>query len=214
MSHRERHDDSPFLDHPPVSPWRARIKEFRRRPLLTKQIACLAIVFAIAMPIWLFMFRGQERAYTSNALEDPHYPATTIHWAKPEITPPASASPSFVEYIESSKVPTRPHNSIPSPIPIPVMNNTLDAIPDPPTFSFIMFSEDSASEGAVLMKVRWLSSLVRLGLKARRYSPSYCTRPAPFTSILYVTKTRNGTLRSGCRWSSDRCITSLYASID
>lgn len=112
-----------------------------------RQLVFLAIFATIVAPIWL-LYRGQNALHPA-AESDDH--RVTPHWS----SPPSAHAPAYtpVEHEDVAKRPARPHKGIvPPPAPIPTPD-ALAPIPDPPTFSLIMFSADSAAEGAILMKV-------------------------------------------------------------
>lgn len=141
MSHHERHSDpTPYLDSPSSTPWRA-VRDFRPRPTYKRQLVLFAIFATFLVPIWL-LYRGQ-----SAAIPEPDDHPVTPHWSRPSSTHALSHTPAGHEDV--AKRPMRPQKSIVAP----AAAATLAPIPDPPTFSLIVFSADSAAEGAVLMKV-------------------------------------------------------------
>lgn len=148
MSHHERHSDPPlYHDSPPNTSWRA-VRDFRPRPMYKRQLVFLAIFATIVAPIWL-LYRSQSAVHP--AAEPDDHPVTP-HWSRPSSAHAPAYTPAELE--EAAKRPARPHKGIvPPPAP-----DVLAPIPDPPTFSLIMFSADSAAEGAVLMKVCILCS--------------------------------------------------------
>lgn len=152
MSYRERHDTSPFLDHPPPSPWRTRAKDWRRRPLLTRQVAFVGILLVLAIPLWwLSAPYRQDHSRTADVPEYNDYhlnPTPSAPWSDP----PAVAQSSAIDAVPPvifNKGTKRPHKTV----PVPSVPDVVVPAPDPPTFSLIMWSVDSAAEGAVLMKV-------------------------------------------------------------
>ena len=175
MSGLVNEDRAPFLPGPPISRgWRAHAKDFNRRPLFVKQLVILATFIIIALPLWHFTFRDDVSQYSAALDNDEavvlappghshaatktevpgvssligHAPATQTH-------PAVDAHP--LEHLQDS------HDDGPAPdsdvledAPSRAAPHELAKPPETVAFALIMWSEDSASEGAILLKVRLL----------------------------------------------------------
>ena len=149
MACRERYDTSQFLEHLPPSPWQARAREWRRRPLLSRRVICLAMLSVVVLPIWLLNSQRPDyahaQAYLSESDFEPPYLESNVASTEAPLIPIDSSSVEVAEKL------------LPMPLKDTNTNAPSEAIsipPEPPTFSFIMFSADSAAEGAILIKVR------------------------------------------------------------
>lgn len=118
-------DSTPFLDEPPESPWRIRMKAHNRRSPLVKRVVAFAALVAVTLPFFL-LFTYVRQTPRSSSSED-----VTVTL---DVVPPTHG-PSTMEHIPN----------------LPV--NSSMTMSNPVIFSLIMFSFDSASEGAILMKV-------------------------------------------------------------
>lgn len=143
---RDRHDAVPFLhiDSPPQTPWRTKAKDFQRRSSFVKRIALLAILLAFAVPIWFLTYRGQEDV--ADVQNRPTAPSPAVHaqWPQTPHRHPVVPKPQA-----SSDTDTADGSLSPAPAVEPV------------TFSLLMWSENSAQEGVILIKVRISSLLTR-----------------------------------------------------
>ncbi|CAL1703866.1 unnamed protein product [Somion occarium] len=117
-------DSTPFLDEPPESPWRIRMKAHNRRSPLVKRVVAFAALVAVTLPFFL-LFTYVRQTPRSSSSED-----VTVTL---DVVPPTHG-PSTMEHIPN----------------LPV--NSSMTMSNPVIFSLIMFSFDSASEGAILMK--------------------------------------------------------------
>ena len=135
---RDRRDMVPFLhidSSPPQTPWRTKAREFQRRSSLVKRVAFLAILCAFAISIWLITYHGQEEVLD---VEDrPPAPSPAVHAQRPQ---------------------NPHHHAVPKPqtssdaAPADVAHESQAEV-EPVTFSLLIWSEDSASEGVILIKV-------------------------------------------------------------
>lgn len=133
--------------------WRSHAKDFSRRPQLVKQITYLAIVLAFILPLFYFSHIRAGVSETSILEPEAQSPplALDVHNVIPQhghgspghhVNRPAIPAPSPIQegtQLSSASPPT-----------------SLQAAPDIPTFAFIMWEEDSAKEGALLIKVRYI----------------------------------------------------------
>ncbi|CCM05333.1 uncharacterized protein FIBRA_07547 [Fibroporia radiculosa] len=134
MSFTRHYLDTSTLHNPPPSPWRARAELIRRRPRF-RQIVFVAASIAFIISVLLLIRVRDESQYEWVAYGD-DYP---LHSAAARVRPKSPLS---------HKLPHKPALYTPE-----VANNThAKTGPAPVVFSLIMFSEDSAAEGAVLMK--------------------------------------------------------------
>lgn len=138
-------DTTPFLEtgSSPTS-WRAQAKDPNRRGLIRK-IALAVALLAFCVP--LFLFFQYTRSASATLASPQRLETTTIL--------PSTTHHDFI--ISTSTSATEPSST-------PVVNTTLstDGSSHPVTFSLIMFSEDSAAEGAVLIKSIMMHSSVPL----------------------------------------------------
>ncbi|KAH9951437.1 hypothetical protein B0H21DRAFT_283342 [Amylocystis lapponica] len=135
---RHHLDVSPTYSNPPQSPWRVRAKEFRpRRPMHFRQIAFLLTSLTFGFT-FLYYYYAREDSLRWVAHTDDLSPLTQELLIRPtqslEPSLPPAPKTTYIQYVDT-------HLEIQAPEP-----------PQPVVFSFIMFSADSASEGAVLMK--------------------------------------------------------------
>lgn len=142
---------SPLSTSPPASPWRARAEVLRRRPLRFRQIAfVIASVTFLCSFVFLSRYRADDRRVWIS-LEDEY--------------------PSDLQVVDTGGLaahggqrlpPQHQHAHVPAlapQVPVPDTLHQDDThVKEPPkppeavVFSLIMFSEDSAVEGAMLMK--------------------------------------------------------------
>ncbi|GBE82577.1 predicted protein [Sparassis crispa] len=115
-----------YTTSPPPSPWRLRAVEFsaRRRPLHFRQI--LFIVASLTLTFSYIFFVRQSTHSEPTATES----LLAIH----NVPPPPSEQTAYIQYIDTH------------------LENSVDPSSGPIVFSFIVFSADSANEGAILMK--------------------------------------------------------------
>lgn len=140
---------SPLSTSPPASPWRARAEVLRRRPLRFRQIAfVIASVTFLCSFVFLSRYRADDRRVWIS-LED-EYPSVVdlgglaAHGG--QRLPPQHQHAHAPALAPQVPVPDTPHQ----------VDTHVKEPPKPPeavVFSLIMFSEDSAVEGAMLMKV-------------------------------------------------------------
>ncbi|KAI0956935.1 hypothetical protein AcW1_005492 [Taiwanofungus camphoratus] len=125
-------DASPLRTSPPASPWRARAEVLRRRPLHFKQTAFIVAILVLCSILFFARF-GREDSLGS--ITDNHFSPLSANALLHafSIAPSSTSHPPQPTYIQYVDTPT-------------------DKAPEAVVFSLIMFSEDSASEGAVLMK--------------------------------------------------------------
>lgn len=144
-------DSSPILGDPAPAPWLARAKDMRRRPLQFRQI--VVALAAVVSVLLLATYHLRDSAPAAQSLDIPSPLADS---------PPADHDVSYRPAFDDAhaRIPHGHHN-IPSKstttLPSEPEPSTLAAslpAPDPVTFALIMFSEGSAAEGAVLIKVR------------------------------------------------------------
>lgn len=148
MSYHRSYLDSPSLSTPPPSPWRTRAEQFRHRPVRLRQAVLLIAGFAL---FCTFALLSRQREANHDG------------WLIPDVHRTSETSLPFQNSHDH-----RPHHGSSRPPPPQVVDNhalsselkledthtiVVAAAPDPIVFSLIMFSEDSANEGAVLMKV-------------------------------------------------------------
>lgn len=136
-------DSSPILGDPAPAPWLARAKDMRRRPLQFRQI-----VVALAAVVSVLLFATYH-------LRDSAPAAQSLDIPSPLADHDVSYRPAFddahARIPHGHHIPSKPTTT--QPEPEPSLAASLPA-PDPVTFALIMFSEGSAAEGAVLIKVR------------------------------------------------------------
>ena len=120
---------------------------------MTRQVAFVGALLFLAIPLW--WLSASYRQDYSRLADVPQYneyhfdPTPDTPWSEPPAVAQSSvidAAPSAVSFNKRTK---RPHKTVPVP---PVVEAVVPP-PDPPTFSLIMWSADSAAEGAVLIKV-------------------------------------------------------------
>jgi len=142
-------DRAPFLSPVPASPWGTRARDFNRRPALFKQLIFLGVFVAIAVPVWLFTFRGDDSVQLSDS--DPQ------HWnVGPRPSPPPTHNDGF------SHRPATPFDAAPSQGSKSSHSQDVqfggspaqDTVKSegPMIFALIMWGADSAAEGAILLK--------------------------------------------------------------
>lgn len=143
MSYQRGYLDSPSSSSPPPSPWRTRAEQFRHRPVRLRQAA---LVLAGLAFICTFALLSRQSHADYDVVDDHHkYQPSAPHLQdghEHRVHHGAGRPPQIVEdhpFSESDLEDTRVDTVAPATQPI--------------VFSLIMFSEDSAVEGAVLMKV-------------------------------------------------------------
>jgi hypothetical protein len=137
--------------------WRSHAKDISRRPLLVKQLTFLAILFALALPLWLYTHA--HASITQYAVEPPDGVSPDVALDVHNIIPHhGHNSPGH-----HANRPIYPGQSSAQVEPQAPSVETIAASPPPPasqtpfdpiTFAFIMWEESSATEGALLIKVR------------------------------------------------------------
>lgn len=166
MSDLEGHVFPAAAPFEPASRWRGRIKDFNRQPLRFKQMVFLCIFFTIALPAWFYGFRGGS--YTPQSYSDakngwgplsPNHHRLLPppgHQSQPS-TSTGDAAPSHVPSQDH-----RPPEVVDKNISLdydghPAETNhteELERVVDPMTFALIIWGEDTAAEGAILLKVQ------------------------------------------------------------
>lgn len=133
------HDDTtPFLNDPPLTPWRVRMHESNRRSRMFKRVVTFAALLAIVIPFsLLFTYFRQSSGSPSEDLTV----ILDVDAPKQPPSPPDHAPPSTNVSVHTVQLASEPSIEV-----------------EPIVFSLIMFSYDSASEGAILMKVCFLLS--------------------------------------------------------
>jgi len=126
-------DTTPFLESIGSSmPWRSRAKDPTRRIFIKRLAACITLaLLACCIPLVLLF----------------HFSRNTSIVVRPAST--TSGYQDSIDAITSIHPPISPDVSLPQPT---ASSNTTVEPSHPITFSLIMFSEDSAAEGAVLIK--------------------------------------------------------------
>lgn len=130
-----------------MTPWRSKAADLHRRSSLLKRVAFLAVFLAFALPIWMLTSHSQEVA--DEAIERPLSPPAAVH---EQWSPAAHRHPATKPQVANGavEVPTVHDDS-------GLVKETLhveEPRTQPVTFSLIMWSRDSASEGVILVKVR------------------------------------------------------------
>lgn len=164
----EHYDDAtaPFLPSPSsrLPSWRSKAQSFSRRSPLVRHILLFAVVVALGVPVWLFTYH------------DPHESATTTpnHSNVVQI-PPDRPKPPLPFQLDNADIVPNPAHHIPShhghKVPSQFKQDKLESPTEPPsnavqdtstpvpavrelvTFALIMWSEGSAQEGVLLIKV-------------------------------------------------------------
>ena len=163
MRERSRHDVTvPFLvvdtSSPPATPWRTKARDLQRRPALLKRVAAIAILLAFAVPVWMLTHASHEQqalvpqerpAAPSPAAHDPWPPSPHHHAGKPQAS--------------SVDVPAVHDDS-------GLAEESAGPAEDRVVFSLLIWSEGSASEGVVLIKVRPPCSVLGCWLTTRSRS--------------------------------------------
>ncbi|KAH9830981.1 uncharacterized protein C8Q71DRAFT_316624 [Rhodofomes roseus] len=158
-------DPSPDLSTPPPSPWRARAEHIRRRPIRLRQAAFLLTAFTILCTFVYLSRHRQSDSYTYDdwidiadrrvplqSLQEPNLPLPPQngHDHRPQHVP--GRTPQLIEdhairpQVDVSKLDHSDTHADAVAVAAPA------PAPEPIVFSLIMFSEDSANEGAILMK--------------------------------------------------------------
>lgn len=156
-SHSREHSlTSPFLENPPLTPWRYKA-ELHRRSMFLKRIAFLTILLAFAVPIWIIRAYHQEAASQAHeVVQDPLAPSPAGHaqWAPAAHRHPVP-KPHASEDAPTSIVPLVPVRlpAVHDDSGLAVEKTDHEPEKDPVTFSLLMWSEASASEGVILIKV-------------------------------------------------------------
>lgn len=140
-------DSSPILGDPAPAPWLARAKDMRRRPLQFRQIV-LALA-AVVSVLLLATYHLRDSTPAAQSLDIPSPLADHDVSYRPAFDDAHARIP-HGHHIPSKPTTTQPE---PSTATLQELAASLPA-PDPVTFALIMFSEGSAAEGAVLIKVR------------------------------------------------------------
>lgn len=180
----------------PSSMPRRWMRDFYRRPLIVKQLAVLSLVFAVVVPYLLFAYwsgGGHDEQKTPARVNDAHpYWDSASRWDVQPVPPPVSRTHGVQTGAPTASV--APHEEV---VHKP-------SVAEPITFALIMWSEDSASEGAILVKVRRSPSFLCLTGAHKFVSLSSCTRPRLSTSTSSQTNPHRRTSKSASRLSSIR----------
>ena len=143
-------DTDPYLTHTPTSrahPLRPRV---RRRPFHLRRSTCfLATVLILVSLLSYYHARISNRIFSqsSNTSSQPEH---SQHPRPPHFDHGAHAHIPHHKHIPNIS----PTTASPPPTQSQIQNVSLPHLrPSPVVFSLIMFSEDSAAEGAVLIKV-------------------------------------------------------------
>lgn len=123
------------------------MRDFYRRPLIVKQLAVLSLVAAVVVPYLLFAYwsgASVDEEKTPTTFSDAHpYWDSASHWDVQHAPPPVSHTLEVQAVAPTESATPPPEDVIHEP-----------SVVEPITFALIMWSEDSASEGAILVKVR------------------------------------------------------------
>ncbi|OSD02741.1 glycosyltransferase family 8 protein [Trametes coccinea BRFM310] len=151
-------DSSPILPDPPHSPWRSRTHLFRRRPLHFRQVAFIVASITFTFSLFAFYhYRDSSYQYDLDGVSPPAVDSESLSY-RPTFDnvhahrPPAHHVPPALANTVAAAEPE------PSPQPEPVPHDALSPAAPPPlalepiVFSLIMFYENSAAEGAILIK--------------------------------------------------------------
>lgn len=160
-------DRLPFLGKP-IPRWRARTRDWSRKPLLVRQLLVVSAVATIALPLLYLGFLRHDE--TLSVVPESTDAAPEPFDFSQVVPPPVHNVPTIPHHggihvgddaDASSHVNDAPHmndNLVSNPAdPVKVAEPSETAQVEPPqpiTFALIMWSEHSASEGAILMKVR------------------------------------------------------------
>lgn len=150
-------DHIPFIGKP-TSRWHVRSREWTRQPLLVKQLLFATVAAALLLPI-LYLSHLRHGGELS-VVED----ATATYPNEPAVDrPQAHEIPAFSHHggvrpeVDDVIEPDDDASLVTIHVGDPPEEHTPPAqaeSPHPVTFALIMWSENSASEGAILLKVR------------------------------------------------------------
>ena len=147
-------DNDHVYANAPSSPlWKASRRDVRRRPLHFRQAAFVvaSVIFTVSL-FFFYQTRDNAHAVQVQGLDIPTSPEEPFH-PRPAFDYSHQRIPHHAHIPDISTITTTA--SEPEATPVPSYNASLaQSSYDPVTFSLIMFSEDSAAEGAILMKVR------------------------------------------------------------
>ncbi|KZT66871.1 glycosyltransferase family 8 protein [Daedalea quercina L-15889] len=153
-------DTSPTMSTPPPSPWRTRAEQIRRRPIRLRQAALILTAFGVLCTFILLSRQHPSNASTYDnwiVVEDRRSPLQPLPPNQPQQLPSLQNGHDHKPQHDSGRSPNliddhalAPEANIPKVHGTHV--NAVAAAPEPIVFSLIMFSEDSANEGAILMK--------------------------------------------------------------
>lgn len=137
-----------------IPSWRTKAREFNRRPTLIKQLVFLSVLVLIVLPLRHFAFHGEDNVPFNN-----QEPFSVIDTPPPPLPPPVHKQNSNVLHH-----PPQPSTAISADTDLPPsladktsldLSKQITSIsPDPMVFSLIIWGQDSAAEGAILLKVR------------------------------------------------------------
>lgn len=134
---------------PFIPSWRTKAREFNRRPLLLKQLTFLGLIILIALPLRYFAFNGESSVpYPETIGVDSPPPPPAIGHHNDVVFHDHPPQPPVVIPAHPNYPPLPQDKSSPEP-----STRIVTSTPDPMVFSLIIWGEDSAAEGAILLKV-------------------------------------------------------------
>ena len=137
-------------EDPPLSPWRTRAKEHTRRSAMVRRVIMIAASLAFAVPLLLLLhYVREDHTYTASISPDilqPHSSSSSIHHLN--LTAESTSS-----LLPASPSPSPSSSTAPPPVQTTHSLSSNSTSIDPVVFSLIMWSTDSAKEGAILVKV-------------------------------------------------------------
>lgn len=141
-------DRTPFISGTLASRWQLRAMAFNRRPLLHRQLLIIGVLAAIAIPVWLLTFHRDSdgpRFFGGGSLDKALWEVQT------DLPPPANTH----HHVGHSLAATQTVAVLPSHFPAHSVEGTNNDGGEM-TFALLMWGSDSAAEGAILLKVRFL----------------------------------------------------------
>ncbi|KAI0798132.1 hypothetical protein C8Q75DRAFT_36139 [Abortiporus biennis] len=126
-------DEDPSLPEPPSSPWRTKAKIAARRSSNIKRCAIIVASLAFCVPIFLLL-------NSTNTIYD------SARWV------PTTTNNDTLNTLSIPPERLDTPLPLPSPAESPLVNTTKEVPVSPIAFSLIMYSENSAAEGAILVK--------------------------------------------------------------
>ena len=178
---------------PPPSPWRTRAEQLRHRPVRLRQ-AALVLAGLAFLCTFALLSRQRQANYDDWPVADDHRTPQSL-----ETSFPLQNGHDHRPHHGSGRPPqVADDHSLPSDSNLEdTHTNIIAAAPEPIVFSLIMFSEDAANEGAVLMKVcRHSFCRTAISDHISSCSPSLCTVASLFNSISYAMRARGRTSRN------------------